>query len=215
MRKGVAGTKYTLPEIEKSLRERREVIRKLEDQAEQCYKREQKYIDRKNQSTGIRKQTATLDAKSAQRERMRYEKLHRNLSLQQLFLRNLVEHVKEKRFAENPMQELGLSGVDIQAMNTEAVVDALSESSTELDEPIPNGLEKMQWALENANENTLMPDLDRLKDGYWSSDSEEMDGEYTPNAELDEMLDDMVDEMVESGNGAMNREPERDDFTGD
>jgi hypothetical protein len=196
-RQTVMETPYTLEELETALQQRREVIKKLEQQAEQCYEKEQNYLDRQDSATGIRKQTATLDAKSAQRERLRYEKIHRNLSLQQLFLRNLVEHVREKRFAEQPLDELGLDGVDVQAMNQQAVIDAINESATDLNDPMPQGLQEMQWALDNANENTVTPDLDQLKDGYWATD-EELDGEYTPNEDLDQMLDDMVTDVTDS-----------------
>lgn len=200
LRQNVMGTGHTLEELEHALRERRQVIKRLENKAEQCYTQEQKYRERADSATGIRKQTATLDAKSEYRERLRYEKIHRNLSLQQLFLRNLVEHVKEKRFAQNPMEELGLD-IDIQTMNQEAVIDAINESSTELNEPIPDGLEEMQWALRNANDNTVTPDLDRLKDGLQTDSAADVDGEYSPNSELDDMLDDMVSDMTESEDG--------------
>lgn len=103
------------------------------------------------------------------------------------------------------MEELGLE-IDIQAMNQEAVSDAIHESSTELDKPMPEGLQEMQWALENANDDTISPDLDRLKDGYRSVS--EVDGEYSPNAELDDMLDDMVSDMTGTDEGKPDFEAE-------
>ena len=191
----VFNTGYTLGQLQNELEHREEVIERVEKRMESHYGRKKRYMKKAAESRNARRLRYVEKAKESQMNKSFYAELFDNLMIQQLFLTKLVLEAKRQRIFDDPMRKLGF-GVDITALDTEAVGTALEQSSIRQDE-VQETIEQLEISLDSVDRDGLSLDLDDLKEEADMLSASDIDSSFDLGSDCDETIDQQIDEELD------------------
>jgi hypothetical protein len=192
---GVFNTGYTLGQLQNELERREEVIERVEKRTDHHHEQKKRYLKKAAEARNQRKLRFVTKMKESEMNKSFYAELFDNLMIQQLLLTKLVLEAKRQRIFDDPMRKLGF-GVDITALDTEAVGTALEQSSIRQDE-VQETIEQLEISLDSVDRDGLSLDLDDLKEEADMLSASDIDSSFDLGSDWDETIDQQIDEELD------------------
>ena len=192
---GVFDTGYTLGQLQNELERREEVIERVEKRTDHHHEQKKRYLKKAAEARNQRKLRFVTKMKESEMNKSFYAELFDNLMAQQLFLTKLVLEAKRQRIFDDPMRKLGF-GVDIAALDTEAVGTALEQSSIRQDE-VQETIEQLEISLNSLDDDGLSLDLENLKEEADMLSASDIDSSFDLGSDWDETIDQQIDEELD------------------